>query len=99
MKVAPYLFFDGRAEEAIEFYRRVLNAEVEMMSRFKDSPDAKSGMTPPGAENKIMHASCASAKPFFCCPTGIARASRISAVSELRSASPTMPKRIAGSRH
>jgi PhnB protein len=56
MKVAPYLFFDGRAEEAIEFYRRVLDAEVEMMARFKDSPDSRSGMTPPGAENKIMHA-------------------------------------------
>ena len=39
MRVAPYLFFDGRAEEAIEFfYRRVLDAEVEMMSRFEDSP-------------------------------------------------------------
>jgi PhnB protein len=56
MKVGPYLFFDGRAEEAIEYYRRTLGAEVEMMMRFKDTPDPQPGMTPPGAENKIMHA-------------------------------------------
>jgi len=56
MKVAPYLFFDGRAEEAIEYYRRVLDAKVERILRFKDSPESKPGMTPPGAENKIMHA-------------------------------------------
>ena len=56
MKVSPYLFFDGRAEEAIDFYRRVLGAEIEMMMRFKDSPDQQPGMIPPGAENKIMHA-------------------------------------------
>src|SRR5262245_17003395 len=56
MKVGPYLFFDGRAEEAIEFYRRVLGAEVERMLRFKNNPDPQPGMTPPGAENKIMHA-------------------------------------------
>jgi PhnB protein len=56
MKVAPYLFFDGRAEEAIEYYRRVLGAEVERMVRFKDNPEPQPGMTPPGAENKIMHA-------------------------------------------
>jgi PhnB protein len=56
MKVAPYLFLDGRAEEAIEYYRRVLGAEVGRMVRFKDNPDPKPGMTPPGAENKIMHA-------------------------------------------
>jgi len=55
MKVAPYLFFDGRAEEAIEFYGRVLGAKVERMMRFKDNPSP--GMNPPGAENKVMHAS------------------------------------------
>jgi PhnB protein len=55
MQVQPYLFFDGRCEEAIEFYRKALGAEVIMLSRFKDSPD--SAMTPPGAGNKVMHAS------------------------------------------
>lgn len=58
MKVEPYLFFDGRCEEAIEFYRKALGAEVTMLMRFKDSPASPPpGMTPPGSENKIMHAS------------------------------------------
>jgi PhnB protein len=58
-KVENYLFFDGRCEEAIEFYRRTLGAEVMMMMRFKDNPEpAKPGCEPPsGSENKIMHAS------------------------------------------
>jgi PhnB protein len=55
MKLAPYLFFDGRAEEAIEFYGRVLGAKVGMMMRFKENPAP--GMNPPGSENKVMHAS------------------------------------------
>jgi PhnB protein len=55
MQVEPYLFFEGRCEEALEFYRKVLGAEVTMLMRFKDSPDP--GMTLPGAENKVMHAS------------------------------------------
>ena len=40
MQVQPYLFFDGRCEEAIEFYKKALGAKVEMLMRFKDSPDA-----------------------------------------------------------
>jgi PhnB protein len=57
MQVQPYLFFDGRCEEAVEFYRSALGAEVEMLMRFKDSPDPPPpGMVPPGAENKVMHA-------------------------------------------
>jgi PhnB protein len=55
MQVQPYLFFDGRAEEAIEFYRRTLGAEVQMLMRFKDAPEP--GHTPAGAENKVMHSS------------------------------------------
>jgi PhnB protein len=50
----PYLFFSGRCEEAIEFYRHALDAKVEMMMRFKDSPDQSS--VPPGAGDNIMHA-------------------------------------------
>ena len=58
MQVQPYLFFDGRCEEAIEFYRSALGAEVMMLMRFKDSPEPHStGMVPPGTENKVMHAS------------------------------------------
>src|ERR1700680_1728562 len=58
MQVQPYLNFDGRCEEALEFYRRTLGAEVTMLMRFKDSPEPSApGMVPPGAENKVMHAS------------------------------------------
>jgi PhnB protein len=56
MQVQSYLFFDGRCEEAIEFYKSKLGAKVEMLMRFKDSPEpAQPGMVPPGAENKVMH--------------------------------------------
>lgn len=56
--VQPYLFFNGSCEQAIEFYRKALGADVEMMMRFKDSPEpGEPGMVPPGFENKIMHAS------------------------------------------
>ena len=58
MSVTPYLFFDGRCEEAIEFYKKALGAEVGMMMRFKETPEPHPpGMCPPGSENKIMHAS------------------------------------------
>jgi len=56
--VQPYLFFDGRCEEALEFYRQALGAEVMMLMRFKDSPEPpQPGMCPPGSDNKVMHAS------------------------------------------
>ena len=58
LTVQPYLCFDGRCEEAIEFYRRALGAEVEMMMRYKESPEPPPpGCVPPGSENRIMHAS------------------------------------------
>jgi PhnB protein len=57
MPVQPYLFFDGRCEEALDFYRRALGAEVTMMMRFKDSPEpSPEGMRPPGTDDKVMHA-------------------------------------------
>ncbi|MGH7409632.1 MAG: VOC family protein [Candidatus Methylomirabilis sp.] len=56
MQVQPYLFFDGRCEEAIEFYRGKLGAKVEMLMRFKESPDP--GMCPPGVPgDKVLHTS------------------------------------------
>ena len=56
--VQPYLFFDGRCEEAIEFYRKAIGAQVIMMMRFNESPEPpQPGCTPPGSENKVMHAS------------------------------------------
>jgi PhnB protein len=56
--IEPYLFFEGRCEEAIEFYCRALGAEVNMLMRFKDSPEPpQPGFVPPGCENKVMHTS------------------------------------------
>lgn len=55
-QIQPYLFFEGRTEEALEFYRKALGAEVQMMMRYQDSPDAArrpDGSTPPG--DKVMH--------------------------------------------
>ena len=53
--IEPYLIFNGRCEEAIEFYRKALGAEVTMLMHFKDAPDAS--MISPGSEHKVMHAS------------------------------------------
>jgi len=58
MLVQSYLFFDGRTEEAIEFYKKALGAKVEMVMRYKEAPEAPPpGMVPPGSENKVMHSS------------------------------------------
>ena len=53
--VQPYLFFNGRCEEAVEYYRKTLGAEVTALMRYKDSPEP--GMCPAGAGEKVMHAS------------------------------------------
>jgi PhnB protein len=55
LKVQPYLFFDGRCQEAIDFYRQVFDADVQMVMHFKDCPVPTS--VPPGSDDKIMHAS------------------------------------------
>lgn len=54
MPIQPYLMFNGRCEEAIEFYKQALGAELQMALRFKDAPEQ--GMMPPGNGDKIMHA-------------------------------------------
>ena len=54
MKLQPYLFFDGRCQEAIDFYRRTVGAEPKMVMRWKDAPDK--AMCTPANENKVMHA-------------------------------------------
>ena len=54
MQVQPYLFFDGRCEEALEFYKKAIGAKVDTLMRFNDAPDKS--MLSPGSENKIMHA-------------------------------------------
>jgi PhnB protein len=61
MLVQSYLFFNGRCEEAIEFYRKTLGAQVTMMMRFKENPEPMTeGCGPGGAPipgENIMHAS------------------------------------------
>jgi PhnB protein len=54
VQIQPYLFFDGRCDEAVAFYRKALGAEVTMLMRFKDSPDPS--MAPPDSAEKVMHA-------------------------------------------
>jgi PhnB protein len=53
MKIEPYLFFEGRTEEALEFYKSRLGAKVQAVMRYKDNPDPK--YNPPNSEQKVMH--------------------------------------------
>ena len=56
--IEPYLFFNGRCEEAVKFYQKALGAELQMMMRYKESPEPlPPGMTPPNWGDKVMHAS------------------------------------------
>jgi PhnB protein len=55
MQVQSYLSFEGRCEEALEFYKKAAGAEVTTLMRWSDSPDAEM-KAPPGYEKKIMHA-------------------------------------------
>ena len=54
--VQPYLFFGGRCEEALEFYRGALGAQVDFLTHYQDSPEPQPpGLLPPGFEKKVMH--------------------------------------------
>jgi len=57
MLVQPYLFFEGRCEEALDFYKKAIGAEVTALMRYKENPEANCGdmQLPPGNENKVMH--------------------------------------------
>jgi PhnB protein len=58
MRVEPYLFFNGRCDEALQFYQRALGAKDVEIMRYKDSPEPMPpGMVPPGCESKVMHSS------------------------------------------
>jgi PhnB protein len=58
MQVQAYLFFPGTCEAAIEFYREALGAELQMLMRYRDSPEPPPpGVVPPGYDDKVMHAS------------------------------------------
>ena len=57
-QIQPYLFFGGNCAEALDFYQGALDARVDMVMRYSDSPEpAPPGMVPEDYENKIMHAS------------------------------------------
>lgn len=53
MKVEPYLMFEGRTEEALQFYQQKLGAKVEAIIRFKENPEPK--YNPPNSDEKVMH--------------------------------------------
>ena len=53
MQIQPYLFFDGRCDEALAFYQKALGAKVEMLMRFKENPSPAAN--PPGSDDKVMH--------------------------------------------
>jgi PhnB protein len=56
MYVIPYLNFNGRADEAIEFYKSAVGAKVNMLMRFKDMPGERMPHMKPELDNKVMHA-------------------------------------------
>ncbi|MBF0147794.1 MAG: VOC family protein [Magnetococcales bacterium] len=56
MNVEPYLFFEGRCDEAITLYRNVLGAEVTFLMRFRDSPEPPEHWPSADAGDKVMHA-------------------------------------------
>lgn len=55
MQVQPYLFFNGRTEEALHFYRDAIGASIEMLMRNKDAPEPPVGC-PPGSGEQVLHA-------------------------------------------
>ncbi len=56
MNVQPYLSFEGRTEEAIDFYKGAIGAKVDMIMHFKDAPPEMQSQMSPTSKDKIMHA-------------------------------------------
>ena len=54
MNVEPYLFFDGRCEQALEFYKSSLGAKVDALIRYRENPEPEHN--PPNSDEKVMHA-------------------------------------------
>ena len=55
MNVQPYVFFDGKCEEAVEFYKSAVGAKVDALMRFKDGPPETQAQMAPGSKDKVMH--------------------------------------------
>lgn len=74
MLIQPYLFFDGRCEEALDFYRQAIGAKVTMLMRNKESPEPPPpGMLAPGSEEKVMHAAFTVGESLVMASDGFAR--------------------------
>ena len=56
MNVQPYVFFDGKCEEALEFYKGAIGAKVDMVMHFKEAPAEMQAQMSPGSKDKVMHA-------------------------------------------
>lgn len=75
MQVQPYLFFDGRCEEALEFYKSAIGAQVTMLMRFKENPEPAGGAgcgPNPISGEKIMHAAFLLGKSLVMASDGMA---------------------------
>jgi PhnB protein len=81
-QLQPYLFFGGHCEEAVRFYEQVLSAKVEMLMKFRDSPEAPPpGLLPPGFDDKVMHASLSIRGNTLMCSDGTSESEKSSHVS------------------
>jgi PhnB protein len=56
MNVQPYLSFEGRAQEAMDFYTSAIGAKVDAVLHFKDAPPEMQAQMSPESKNKVMHA-------------------------------------------
>lgn len=71
MTIHSYLFFNGRCEEALEFYKTALGAKIDMVMRFKENPDKPSPEHMPVDPEKIMHASFTIGDSMIMCSDGM----------------------------
>jgi PhnB protein len=76
MQVQAYLSFDGRCEEALEFYRGAIGAEVVGLMRFKEMPDAPPGAVTPANESKVMHSAFRVGKSTVMASDGMSQGGR-----------------------
>jgi len=71
MTIQPYLFFNGRCEEALDFYKKTLGANIDMVMRFSENPDPNTAAMMPKDLNKIMHASFTIGGAMVMCSDGV----------------------------
>ena len=71
MTIQPYLFFNGRCEEALDFYKKTLGANIDMMMRFSENPDACTAGMMPKDTSTIMHAAFRIGDAMVMCSDGV----------------------------